>query len=134
MKGRATKGIDVDMRNISDVAQTLAVVALFAEDRTVIRNVANMRVKETDRLRALSNELSKLGARVDEKPDGLIIEPSKTYKPAEIETYDDHRMAMAFSLSGLKIPGVTLLDPGCVAKTFPNYFKLFQDMCESSGK
>ena len=134
VQGRATKGIDVDMRDISDVAQTLAVVALFAEDRTVIRNVANMRVKETDRLRALYNELSKLGARVEEKQDGLIIEPSKTYKPAEIETYDDHRMAMAFSLSGLKIPGVIILDPACVAKTFPTYFNLFQDMCEKSVK
>lgn len=123
------KGIDVDMRHISDVVQTLSVVALFAEGKTVIRNVANMRVKETDRIHALYNELTKIGAEVEEKEDGLVITPKDKYNACEIETYNDHRMAMSFSLAGLRIKGINLLDPNCVSKTFPNYFKLFEKIC-----
>ncbi|MGE5473318.1 MAG: 3-phosphoshikimate 1-carboxyvinyltransferase [Ignavibacteriales bacterium] len=120
------KGIAVDMNHMSDVAQTLAVVALFAEGPTEIKNVYNMRLKETDRLKALTKELVKLGAGVEEKDDGIIIYPSSLYSAAEIETYDDHRMAMSFALAGLKIPGIKIAKPECVSKTFPGFFKEFE--------
>jgi len=126
--GGKLKGITVDMHNMSDVAQTLAVTALFAEGPTEIKNVYNMRLKETDRLKALANELVKLGAGVEEKNDGIIIYPHSSYKASEIETYDDHRMAMSFALVGLRIPGIKISNPECVSKTFPKYFKEFQKL------
>jgi len=123
--GRAERGIDVDMNAISDTVQTLAVVALFAEGPTTIRNVAHIRHKETDRIGDLARELRKLGAAVEELPDGLRIVPPddpSRLMGAEIETYNDHRMAMSLALAGLRIPGVTILNPSCTAKTYPNYF------------
>ncbi len=129
--GPAKKGIEIDMRDMSDVVQTLAVLALFVEGKTIIKNVENMRVKETDRIHALYNELTKLGAEVEELQDGLVITPKQKYFPAEIETYDDHRMAMSFSLAGLKSKGITIIDPNCVSKTFPDYFKLFHKIYEN---
>jgi 3-phosphoshikimate 1-carboxyvinyltransferase len=123
------KGISVDMHHMSDVAQTLAVTALFAEGKTEIKNVYNMRLKETDRLKALNIELTKLGAKVIELEDGIIIEPNDNYKEnVTIDTYDDHRMAMSFSIAGLKIPGTIIDDPDCVSKTFPNYFDEFEKL------
>lgn len=119
--GRALKGIDVDMNAISDTVQTLAVVALFAEGPTTIRNVGHIRHKETDRIAAVANELRKLGADVVEQDDGLVIRPVRT-RPATIETYNDHRMAMSFSLAGLRIAGVRIADPRCVDKTYPRFF------------
>lgn len=118
-------GIDVDMNEISDVAQTLAIVALFAESPTRIRGVAHMRVKETDRVSAVATEARKLGVRVDEYEDGLEIfaGPNVKLNGARIATYDDHRMAMSFALAGLRIPGVEIEDPGCVAKTYPEFFQ-----------
>ncbi|MEW4570245.1 3-phosphoshikimate 1-carboxyvinyltransferase [Tautonia sp. JC769] len=115
-------GIDVDMNAISDTVMTLAAVALFADGPTRIRNIAHIRHKETDRIAALAAELRKLGAEVDEHPDGLMIFPPSTITPARIHTYDDHRMAMSFALVGLKADGVTILDPGCVAKTYPGFW------------
>lgn len=124
------RGISVDMKHISDTAQTLSVVALFAKGPTEIKNVYNMRIKETDRIRACYNELTKLGAKVIEKEDGLIIypkeNPSEYNKGILIDTYDDHRMAMSFSLAGLLIDEVKIHDPNCVSKTFPNYFDEFE--------
>jgi 3-phosphoshikimate 1-carboxyvinyltransferase len=120
--GGPMRGVDVDMNAISDTVMTLAAVALFADGVTRIRNVAHIRHKETDRLAALANELRKLGATVDEHPDGLLILPANKIQPASIRTYDDHRMAMAFALVGLKAKGVTILDPGCVAKTYPGFW------------
>ncbi len=119
-------GIDVDMHHISDTAQTLGVTALFADSPTTIRNVANMRVKETDRISALCTELRKFGARVDEFDDGLKIWPLpvEQYKPARIATYNDHRMAMSFAVAGLKIPSVEIENPECTSKTFPNFFEM----------
>lgn len=118
------RGVDVDMNVCPDVAQTLSVVALFANSPTSIRNVSNMRVKETDRIAAVATELRKLGAAVEERPDGLTIDPtSRELHGASIDTYDDHRMAMSLALAGLRIPGVVIQDPGCVAKTYPNYFE-----------
>ena len=116
------RGVDVDMNAISDTVMTLAVTALFADGMTRIRNVGHIRHKETDRLAALATELRKLGATVDEQPDGLVILPPPGILPARIATYDDHRMAMSFALAGLKAEGVTILDPGCVAKTYPRFW------------
>ena len=116
------RGIDVDMNAISDTAQTLAVVALFAEGPTTIRGVAHIRHKETDRIADLARELRKLGAGVEELSDGMRITPAPPHG-AEIETYNDHRMAMSFALAGMKIPGVTIFNPGCTAKTYPRFFE-----------
>lgn len=113
--------VDVDMNDLPDAVLALAVVALFADGTTRIRNVANLRIKETDRLAALETELRKLGARARTGADWLEIEPGPL-RGATIETYDDHRMAMAFALAGLRVPGVVIRDPGCVAKTWPDYF------------
>lgn len=119
--GESLRGVDIDMNAISDTVQTLAVVALFANSPTTITGVAHNRHKETDRIADLATELRKLGASVEELADGLRITPGPL-QPAEIATYHDHRMAMSFSLAGLKIPGVRILDPGCTAKTYPNFF------------
>jgi len=121
--GGPLRGIDVDMNAISDTVMTLAVVGLFASGITRIRNVAHIRHKETDRIAALATELRKLGATIEENPDGLLLFPPEAVGPARIATYDDHRMAMAFALAGLKVPGVTILDPGCVAKTYPGFWE-----------
>jgi 3-phosphoshikimate 1-carboxyvinyltransferase len=113
--------VTLDMNAISDTVQTLGAVALFADGPTMITGVAHIRHKETDRLRALATELRKLGAGVDEQPDGLRIVPGDLHG-AEIETYDDHRMAMSLALVGLRVPGVIIRDPGCTRKTYPGYF------------
>jgi 3-phosphoshikimate 1-carboxyvinyltransferase len=120
--GGPLRGVDVDMNAISDTVMTLGAVSLFASGFTRIRNVGHIRHKETDRLAALASELRKLGATVDEQPDGLLIVPPQRVTPARIATYDDHRMAMSFALVGVKAGGVTILDPGCVAKTYPGFW------------
>jgi 3-phosphoshikimate 1-carboxyvinyltransferase len=122
VQGGPLKGIDVGMSDISDTVMTLAVVALFAEGPTTIRNVAHIRHKETDRLAALANELRRLGATVEEFADGLTIQPGPLHG-AVLQTYKDHRMAMSLALVGLRIPGVIIDDPGCVAKTYPMFFR-----------
>jgi 3-phosphoshikimate 1-carboxyvinyltransferase len=109
------------MNAISDTVMTLGPVACFAEGPTTIRNVAHIRHKETDRIAALATELRKVGAEVEEFADGLRITPRPLHG-AEIETYDDHRMAMSMALIGLKVPGITILNPGCVAKTYPGFW------------
>ncbi len=114
-------GGEFDMADISDTAQTLAAVAPFADSPVTIRGVAHNRIKETDRISAVATELRKLGQQVDEFEDGMTITPA-LITPAEIETYDDHRMAMSFGVTGLRAPGVRILDPGCTAKTFPGYW------------
>lgn len=122
-------GVDVDMRDIPDTAQTLAVIAPFAAAPTRIRGIASARLKETDRIAATCAELTRLGVRVEEHPDGMTIHPFQPpVAPAEtvIRTYNDHRMAMAFSLFGLRVPGVVIENPGCVAKTFPNFFDVLE--------
>jgi 3-phosphoshikimate 1-carboxyvinyltransferase len=119
-------GIDVDMRDIPDTAQTLAAIAPFASSPTRIRGIASARVKETDRVSATCIELKRLGVQVEEHKDGMIIHPCQTFKPATIQTYNDHRMAMAFSLIGLRVDGVTIENPSCVSKTFPNYFDVLE--------
>ena len=125
--GRALRGIDVDMNAISDTVQTLAVVALFADGPTNIRQVAHIRHKETDRIAAVATELRKLGAQVTEHEEGLQIVPGHLV-PAEIDTYNDHRMAMSFAVAGLVHEGVTIRDPGCTVKTYPHFFTDLDDL------
>ena len=115
------RGVSVDMNAMPDAALAIAVVALFAGGPTQLRNIANLRIKETDRLLALETELRKLGAHATATADGLQIEPGRL-QGAEIETYDDHRMAMSFALAGLRIPGIAIRDPACVRKTWPDFF------------
>jgi len=121
------KAINIDCNHIPDAAMTLAVVALFADGVTMLKNIASWRVKETDRLSAMATELRKLGAAVDEGPDFLRITPpidGNVFPLVAINTYNDHRMAMCFSLVSLGAP-VRINDPTCVSKTFPNYFAEF---------
>ncbi len=113
------------MNRLPDAALAYAVVALFASGPTTIQNVGNLRIKETDRLAALETELRRLGARAEAGPDSLTVHPGPLHG-AEIETYDDHRMAMSFSLAGLRVPGVVILNPSCVSKTWPSYFDVFR--------
>ncbi|HEY2761939.1 MAG TPA: 3-phosphoshikimate 1-carboxyvinyltransferase [Pirellulales bacterium] len=123
--GQKLRGIDVDMNAISDTVQTLAGVALFADGPTIIRGVGHIRHKETDRIGNLAIELRKLGAGIDELPDGLKItslSPDRLHG-ARIETYNDHRMAMSLALVGLRVPGVVILNPQCTEKTYPNFFR-----------
>jgi 3-phosphoshikimate 1-carboxyvinyltransferase len=121
------RGVDVDMNDMPDAVLALAVTAAFANGETVIRNVANLRIKETDRLAALETELRKLGAGADAGRDSLRIRPAPL-RAATIDTYDDHRVAMAFALAGLRVPGVVIRDPGCVSKSWPEYFETFQKL------
>jgi 3-phosphoshikimate 1-carboxyvinyltransferase len=129
LTGAFLNGIDVDMNQMPDAAMTLAVAALFASGPTAIRNIYNWRVKETERLQAVSRELRKLGAVVEEGYDYLVIQPPEQIKAASIETYDDHRMAMAFSLAACGNSPVTINNPDCVSKTFPDYFEVLSGLC-----
>lgn len=120
-------GVDVDMNAISDTAPTLAALAPFARRPVRIRNIAHVRLQESDRLRALATELQRLGVKVRELDDGLAIEPSHVHA-AVVDTYDDHRLAMAFALIGLRVPGIGIRDPECVGKTFPGYFQRLEEL------
>jgi 3-phosphoshikimate 1-carboxyvinyltransferase len=120
--GGRLRGVDVDMNDISDTVMTLGAVACFAEGPTRIRNVAHIRHKETDRIAALARELRKLGAGVEERDDGLTIHP-RPLAGCAVDTYNDHRMAMSLALVGLKVPGVIIRNPGCVAKTYPGFWQ-----------
>ncbi|MBI2101554.1 3-phosphoshikimate 1-carboxyvinyltransferase [Candidatus Woesearchaeota archaeon] len=127
VQGGSLKGVDVDMNEMPDIVPTLAVTGLFADSATTIRNVPNLRLKETDRLRALAFELRKTGANVEEMQDGLRIKRRRLQK-AIIETYNDHRMAMSFAVAGLVINGIRIKNPGCVAKSFPDFWEKFNEM------
>jgi 3-phosphoshikimate 1-carboxyvinyltransferase len=117
------RGVEVDMRDLSDTAQTLAAVAPFADSPTRITGIGFIRKKETNRVAAVVRELTRLGVRAEEEPDGIIIHPGLPH-PGTVATYDDHRMAMSFSILGLRAPGIAIADPGCVAKTFPEFFEV----------
>ncbi len=125
--GQPLRGVDVDMNDISDTVMTLGAVACFANGPTTIRNVAHIRHKETDRIAALATELRKLGAAVEERDNGLTITP-QTLAGCAIDTYNDHRMAMSLALVGLKIPGVVIRNPGCVAKTYPGFWQDLEEL------
>ena len=124
-RGGSLRGGTIDCTEIPDAAMTLAVTALFAEEATTLTGIGSWRVKETDRIAAMAAELGKLGANVDAGPSHLRVVPPHGLRPATIDTYDDHRMAMCFSLAALGGVAVTIRDPGCVAKTFPEYFAVF---------
>lgn len=126
-RGQLT-AVDMDMNHIPDAAMTIATTALFAKGTTIIRNIYNWRVKETDRLSAMACELRKVGADVVEGHDFIAVTPPTQLKHAAIDTYNDHRMAMCFSLVALSDTPVTINDPGCTSKTFPEYFKLFASL------
>ncbi|MEQ9409609.1 MAG: 3-phosphoshikimate 1-carboxyvinyltransferase [Fuerstiella sp.] len=128
VSGRPLHGVDIDMNAISDTAQTLSTVAVFADSPTTIRNVGHMRHKETDRIAAVVTELQRAGIQAEELEDGLRIFPGHP-RPSEIHTYDDHRMAMSFSLLGLRAEGIRILDPGCTGKTYPAYFQDLDRLC-----
>jgi 3-phosphoshikimate 1-carboxyvinyltransferase len=126
--GRPLRGIEADLEDMPDAAMTLAVAALFAQGPTVLRGIANWRVKETDRLAAVATELEKLGARTETGADSLTVHPPASLRPASIATYDDHRMAMAFSLAACGGVPVIVQDPGCVSKTFPTYYEVLASL------
>ena len=121
LTGSSLKGITINMNNMPDAVQTLAVIALFAKGKTVIEGIGNLRIKETNRIEALAKELGRLGSEVQAGEDFLVIKPGE-HRGAEIETYNDHRMAMSFAVAGLKIPGVKIKNPKCVEKSFPDFF------------
>jgi len=126
--GAPLKGVNMDMNHIPDAAMTIATTALFAEGPTTMTNIYNWRVKETDRLAAMAAELQKLGAKVEEGHDYITVWPTDSLKHAEIDTYNDHRIAMCFSLVALSDTPVTINDPGCTRKTFPGYFTRFKTL------
>lgn len=121
-------GIDVDMNAMPDVVQTLCALAPFATGPVTVRNIANLRIKETDRIAAVAAELTKLGVRAVALPDALTVYPSARIRPAEIDTYEDHRMAMSMALIGLKAPGIAIRNPACVEKSFPSYFQCLETL------
>lgn len=124
------KGIDINMNDFSDQTMTMAVVSAFASSPTTIHGIEHIRYQESDRLMAIINELTRLGIECHEidNYDGIYINPGPMHA-ASIETYEDHRMAMSFALTGLKIPGVRILNPGCCSKTFENYFEVLDQIC-----
>lgn len=123
---------DLDLNHIPDAAMTAAVAALFASGTSTVRNIASWRVKETDRIAAMAKELRKLGASVEEGADFIrVTPPAALAAGVAVDTYDDHRMAMCFSLAALGGVPVTINDPECVAKTFPDYFKVFVSLCRA---
>ncbi|WP_417656640.1 3-phosphoshikimate 1-carboxyvinyltransferase [Pseudidiomarina aestuarii] len=127
--GGQIHGFDADLNAIPDAAMTFATLALFAAGPTTIRNIANWRIKETDRLAAMATELRKVGATIEEGSDYIQITPPAVIAHAHIDTYDDHRMAMSFALLGFSTAGVTIRDPNCCRKTYPDFFTKFQQYC-----
>ena len=123
--GAPLHGIEIDMDTMPDVVLTLAAVAALADSPTRIYNIANLRLKECDRINAAARELERLGVKVDEGPDYLVVHPNGSLHPAQIETYDDHRVAMSFAVLGLVSQGIEIEDPACVAKSFPNFWDEF---------
>ncbi len=125
--GNPLSAIEADMADMPDMVPTLAVVAAFAEGTTVIRNVAHLKVKESDRLSAVTTELGKMGIEAKTAKDALVITGGKPHA-ATIDTYDDHRIAMSFALAGLKVPGICIRDEHCVRKSFPNFWEVFDSL------
>lgn len=123
----ALRGVDVDLADLPDMAQTVAVVAAVAEGETRVRGVDLIRHHETDRIAAVVAELRRCGVGAAETDDGFIVRPAPI-RPAVVQTYDDHRMAMSFALLGLVAPGIEIADPGCVSKTFPTYFSVLDEL------
>ena len=132
-RGERLAAFDRDFNLIPDAAMTAATLAVYADGPCTLRNIGSWRVKETDRIHAMHTELEKLGAKVESGPDWIRVHPiaPSDWKAAQIETYDDHRIAMCFSLAAFGPVPVTILDPACVSKTFPDYFSVFQEMVQA---
>jgi 3-phosphoshikimate 1-carboxyvinyltransferase len=128
VQGGELSGIDVDMGAMQDMVPSLAAVALFAGGTTHIRNVRHLRIKESDRLHAIALEWNRLGAGVKETEDGLIIHGGGALSGSEVDTHDDHRIAMSLAVIGLKVPGVKINDEGCVNKSFPRFWELWDSL------
>jgi len=126
VKGGELEGIEIDMNNMPDQVPTLAVISLFAKGKTHIFNVPHLRGKESDRLKAMATEIRKLGGKVEEKEDGLIIEGGKKLHGAQIETYNDHRIAMSFAVAKLKVKDIEIKGKECVSKSFPNFWEVWE--------
>ncbi len=127
VEGGPLRGITIDMGHMPDMVPTLAVVAAFAEGETVITGVSHLRHKESDRLAAVATELRKMGVEARETADGLVIRGGSPHG-AEVDTYDDHRIAMSFAVAGLRVPGVVIRDPDCVKKSFPEFWEFFEQL------
>ncbi len=125
MKG-VPRALSLNIKDCPDLFPTLAVIGAVSEGRTVLYGAPHLRYKETDRIKAMARELSKLGIEVEEMPDGLIIYGKESFKQARIETYDDHRIAMAFAVLALRAGPLEIENPNCVAKSFPEFWKLFE--------
>ncbi len=123
--GGRMKGVTVDMKDFSDQAMTLAALAPFADGDVRIRNIGHIRLQESDRIHAIATELARLGISCEEEADAVTVHPG-TPVPAEVQTYDDHRIAMAFALVGLRTEGIRIADPMCCRKTFENYFEVLE--------
>lgn len=130
-KGGRLKGITVDMKDFSDQSMTLAAIAPYADGDVRIENIGHIRLQESDRIHAIVSELTRMGIECEEQSDSITIHPG-TPQPAVIQTYDDHRMAMAFALTGLRTEGIVIADPMCCAKTFEEYFVVFDRLCSQS--
>jgi 3-phosphoshikimate 1-carboxyvinyltransferase len=125
VQGGPLIGLEADLSRMPDMAPTLAAVALFARGKTVIRNVAHLRLKESDRLEALREEWTRLGARIEALPDGLIIEGQGPLQGACCDPHDDHRLAMSLAVVGIKVPGIKIRNETCVRKSFPDFWVLW---------
>jgi len=124
--GRDLSGVEVDMSDLPDMVPTLAAIALFAGGRTVIRNVAHLRYKESDRLHAIASEWNRIGAGVEELPDGLVIHGGNSLSPAVVNPHNDHRVAMSMAVVALRVPHLSIMDPDCVKKSFPTFWSLWE--------
>ncbi len=131
-KDGGLRGIEINMSRWPDVVPTLAVVAAFATGQTIITHVEHLRIKETDRIKAVATELSKMGADVEELEDGLVINGGRLLHGARIHTYDDHRIAMSFAVAGLRVPGVKIENPECVQKSFPEFWSVWDNMTKNT--
>ena len=131
--GKPLNGIEVDMADMPDIVPTLGVTAAFAEGTTVIKNVAHLKEKESNRLAATATELNRIGIRAEVRNNGLVIEGG-TPHGGQIKTYDDHRMAMSFAIAGLMVPGIRIEDEHCVEKSFPDFWKVFDQLCNTEGR
>jgi 3-phosphoshikimate 1-carboxyvinyltransferase len=118
---------EIDLADAPDLAPTVIACALFAEGKTTISGAAHLRIKESDRIRTPIRELGKLGADLEERPDGLVVRPAELSGPAELDPARDHRMAMSFGLVSLRVPGVTVIDPGCVSKSYPAFWDMLEE-------
>ena len=125
VNGAHIKGVNVDMGSMPDMVPTLAVVALFAEGTTIISNVSHLKHKESDRIADTANEIRRIGGRVDEREDGLVIYGGEKLVGAEIDPHNDHRLAMSFAMAGLRVPDILVKGENCVNKSFPHFWDLW---------